>query len=141
MVLTPASEWLGFRQSMMAREPFPLCSAMGWGYQGQWLHVNHRTIFYALAMLSRKSLIIGLPLVVLVLFFIPRGPAGNGTTKALASHSQVKVAGWLYPEVSIVCLLWLVGTRAAFGPSPWPSASKWPSISAFVKAINRAVQA
>lgn len=69
-----------------------------------------------------------------------RGPAETETSKALVSLNQVKVGGE-YTLKSPVSLLWLVGTGAAFYPSPWPSASKWSSISAFVKAINRAVQA
>lgn len=44
-----------------------------------------------------------------------------------------------YPVVPSSCLLELMGTEAALCPSPWPP--NWPSISAFVNAISRAVHA
>ena len=44
-----------------------------------------------------------------------------------------------YPVVPSSCLLELMGTEAAVCPSPWPP--NWPSISAFVNAISRAVHA
>lgn len=93
-----------------------------------------------LLLLSRKSLLTGSSLMVLVLFLISGGPLlGPKPPKLLPAKPRLQDGYTL--ESPSVCLPWLVGTGVAFCPSPWPSASLWPSLSAFVKAINRAGQA
>lgn len=77
---------------------------------------------------------------VLAVILLPRGPAETESPKPWYPSTKSRSRDEDTPK-SPACLLWLVGTGTAFYPSPWPSASKWASISAFVKAINRAVQA
>lgn len=96
-------------------------------------------------LLSRKRLITGSALMVLILVIIHLSSLEALLRLKSPKPWFLSTKARLGDEYTLwspsVCLPWLVGTGVAFYPSPWPSVSKWPSISAFVKAINRAVQA